>query len=331
MTGTGSCAAAPIHTAAYSGAAPRGGRPVGGRPPHRPTRHYSRTEQEHNVNTPTLTPTTLEELDTLGANGPAAVLALIAPEVAKQLLQRNTRNRPLRDLAVDSYVRDITNGTWPVNGEAIKLARDGTVLDGQHRLKAIVIADSAVQSFIVVGLDPSAQETMDSGRKRTIGDAFALRGESNALVLAAIARRVWAWQHGDRRFNARYLATTAECTRLVAEHPELKRSAEIATRVRSSFPHIPQSILGVAHFLFNALDADENTWFFQRLADGATLPLGHPILALRARVTSERVEGAGLPEGKHMAYLVRTWNAMRDGRTLDRLVHPPKSVIPDPK
>ncbi|MET9656373.1 hypothetical protein [Streptomyces sp. NPDC006510] len=102
-------------------------------------------------------------------------------------------------------------------------------------------------------------------------------------------------------------------------------------RTRNAFPHIPQSVLGTAHHLFSHLALKEAIWFFQRIADGAELPIGHPVLAPRARVTSERLDSVRMPESRHMAYLVRTWNTVHEGRSLDRLVHPPNSAVPIPK
>lgn len=277
----------------------------------------------------------LESLETLpllaDPAGPTAVVVDVTPDVARVWLRNNTHNRRLRERAVQDYARDMAAGHWNLNGEAIKFAADGTVLDGQHRLRAVVAADVTVQMLVVVGLDPAAQETMDTGRKRTTGDVMGLRGEHNAHTLAAILRRVWAWRQGDYKFAGNYAATNRECAQLLAEHPELRRSAEIAVRTRNAFPHIPQSSLGVAHHLFSTIEVDEAAWFFQRIADGAELPLGHPILALRSRVTSERLDSVRMPESRHMAYLIRTWNATREGRSLDRLVHPPNSQMPMPK
>lgn len=264
-------------------------------------------------------------------DGPTATVTEVTPDLARVWLRSNTHNRRLRKRAVTDYARDMAAGNWTLNGEALKFSTDGTVLDGQHRLRAVIEADTPVQMLVVVGLPLEAQETMDTGRKRTTADVMGLRGETNAQVLAAVLRRVWAWDNGDTRFAGNYAATNKECARLLAERPEIRRSAEIATRTRNAFPHIPQSVLGTAHHLFSRHDLDETTWFFQRLADGAELPLGHPVLALRARVTSERLDSVRMSEARHMAYLIRTWNAVRDGRSLDRLVHPPNSAMPNPK
>ncbi|SES04210.1 hypothetical protein [Streptomyces qinglanensis] len=279
----------------------------------------------------TVTPASTAELDLLATSGPTSLVITITPALATDLLRRNTHNRKLRDRAVGDYARDMASGRWAVNGEAIKLATDGSVLDGQHRLHAVIQADTAVDMFVVIGLDPASQETMDAGRKRSTGDVLGLRNEDNAVTLAAILRRVWAWEQGDRRFTGRQSPTTAECAALLVERPELRRSTEIAVRTRQAFPHIPQSVLGTCHHLFTTIDPAEAAWFFQRLSDGAELPVGHPILALRTRVTSERLDNVRLAEDRFMAYLIRTWNAVRAGRDLARLVHKPGSEIPTPK
>lgn len=261
----------------------------------------------------------------------AAGIVTITPGLAEELLRRNTRNRTVYQRIVDNYARDIGTTRWAVNGEAIKIATNGDVLDGQHRLLAAIKASQPLHTLAVVGLPPETQETMDTGRKRTIADALSLRGEGNAVTLGATLRRVWAWERGDRKYTGRGGATNAECTELLERVPSLRRSAEIAVRTRNAFPHIPPSVLGCCHYLFSQIDADAAVWFFQRIADGAELPAGHPVLALRARVTSERLDHVRMSEDRHMEYLIRAWNAVREDRSLDRLIHRPGADMPVPK
>ncbi|MFG3132832.1 hypothetical protein ACGFZU_34690 [Streptomyces tendae] len=274
---------------------------------------------------------TIGELNQLAAAGPQALRVTITPSLAKALLKQNTKNRNLREATVGDYVRDIESGEWPLNGETIKTAINGDVLDGQHRLAAIEKAGVPVETFMVIGLPPETQATMDAGRRRTTADALTLNDESHATALASILRRAWAWKRGDRKFNQRSTPTTAECRALLEQHPEIRRSAEIAARTRIAFPHIPASALGTAHWLFNAVDPGECAEFFARVGDGAELPVGHPILALRSRVTSERAKEGTIPWARHLAYLVHAWNAQREDRTLSRMVVKPGAPVPTPK
>ncbi|MGW1275533.1 hypothetical protein ACWD4V_01060 [Streptomyces tsukubensis] len=278
-------------------------------------------------------PKTLAALEDLFGTsaGPSAHIISLHPRLASRLLRRNTANRNLRPTTVADYVRDIQADTWPINGEAIKLDRNGNVLDGQHRLHAIVKADRAVTTFIIGGLPSEAQSTMDSGMRRTTADALTLSHESNATTVAAVLRRVWCWEQGDRKFTRRIGPTTTESRALLNEHPEIRRAAEIALRTRAAFPHIPPSALGTAYYLFNAIDPAQAAWFFQRVGDGAELPTGHPILALRSRVTSDRAKEGRIDWSRHLSYLVIAWNATRGHRNLARLVLRPDSPVPTPK
>lgn len=277
-------------------------------------------------------PSTLEELDALFAKSarPLAIAITLDPGLAKLLLRRNKKNRNLRPATVTEYARDMA-GDWPLNGEAIKVSWNGDVLDGQHRLHACEKAGVRIPTFIVGNLPPETQDTMDSGLRRTTADVLALREEEHSTTLASILRRVWGWGEGDRKFTRRSSPTKTEVKELLRKTPELRRSAEIADRTRSAFPHIPPSALGTAHYLFNGINPDETAWFFQRLGDGAELPAGHPILALRSRVTSERAKEGRIPWARHLVYLVVTWNAVRDGRTLTRFSVPAGTPVPEPK
>ena len=67
---------------------------------------------------------------------------LITPSIAKGLLESNTKNRGINELVVSRYANDILKGNWKEDtGEAIKISKMNIILDGQHRLCAIVKAN----------------------------------------------------------------------------------------------------------------------------------------------------------------------------------------------
>ena len=268
--------------------------------------------------------------DTLDTTAPGAVVVLVDPDTARKWLAVNSHNRNIRPGAVFDYARDMAAGHWRLNGEAVKFCRTGVLDDGQHRLLAVIEAGVPVAMLVVTGLEPEAQDTMDAGRKRTTSDVFGLRGEAHAAILASVTKKVWMWEQGDYRFSANPSPTTAECAELLARRPEIRRSAEVASRVRHAFKYLPQSVTGAAHLVLSDIDRSAAVWFFQRLADGAELPLGHPLLTLRNRCISDSTERRGTPPDRYMAYLVRTWNAVRDGRPLARIIQAPDAAMPMP-
>ena len=62
---------------------------------------------------------------------------LVTPEIAGWLQEMNTGNRPLNQEAVERFRGILRNGQWMNTGEAIVVASNGTLNDGQHRLIAI--------------------------------------------------------------------------------------------------------------------------------------------------------------------------------------------------
>lgn len=97
-----------------------------------------------------------------------AKLEKITPAIAESYLQHNTNNyRAISHTRVKTYAEDMRNGCWQVNGEAIEFAEDGTLLNGQHRLKAIIDSGATVQILVVRGVE-SKTDIYDCGGGRTI-------------------------------------------------------------------------------------------------------------------------------------------------------------------
>lgn len=97
-----------------------------------------------------------------------ATMEFITPRLAKEYLEKNTSNyRKLSHTTVWQYANDIENGRWQENGEAIKFDEEGTLVDGQHRLKAIVMANVPACMMVVRGVSKGTQ-IYDIQRRRTV-------------------------------------------------------------------------------------------------------------------------------------------------------------------
>jgi hypothetical protein len=62
---------------------------------------------------------------------------VITPEIARDLLQRNTRNRPIRPGHLERLRASFERGEYVQTHQGLAFATDGTLIDGQHRLQAI--------------------------------------------------------------------------------------------------------------------------------------------------------------------------------------------------
>lgn len=263
-----------------------------------------------------------------GQSGPQYKVMAVTPKLAEKWLGQNTHNRNLRENAVDAYARDMKAGNWAENGEAIKFAKDGTLLDGQHRLWAITQAGVTIQLLVVTGLEWGTQETMDDGRKRTLADALNLRKEPNAVQLAAITRRALMWTQGIYKNAGNRPPTNTECLQFFEAHPELSASTSVSVSLRKAVA-LPSSIVGLTHWVFTGLDAEDADWFFERLGSGANLPQYHPILTLRKKSREVSDSPGRVPEDMLLAFVIKAWNAYRDGEEVRLLRFRPGGAQPE--
>lgn len=203
----------------------------------------------------------------------------VTPQLAAEWLTLNRHNRPLREKVAQTYAADMAAGDWRWTGETVKFADDGTLIDGQHRLRAVVIADATVPMLVVTGLAPEAQQDVDRGVPRKFADVLKLRGENNAITLAAIVRRVHQWEAGFRRnLDTGATATTvAQMLRTLDARPELREISVEANRIAQN-TDLPASVVGLCMWVFDALDPEDSRHFFARLTDGTGHSKGEPHL-----------------------------------------------------
>lgn len=244
---------------------------------------------------------------------PEIQLTEITPGMAHDWLGFNTHNRPLRSRTVTAYAADMKHSDWELNGESVKFADDGTLIDGQHRLAAIVEADVTVAMYVVRGLPRYTQDTVDGGVKRRFSDVLTLRGEKNASALAAIVRRVAIWETaGTVAARASHSPTNAQLLQVLDRYSWLRELATSASQTGAKC-ELPASIIGFCMWLFAMLpDAEEDTeFFFRRLADFQGLEKGHAIYELRRTLESSRSVRGERSEVFLTAITIKAWNAFR--------------------
>lgn len=257
----------------------------------------------------------------------------VTPAMAAKWLDANTHNRGFRRDKIEAYARDILAGTWTENGDAVRFDENGVLLDGQHRLAAITEAQKPVPMFIVTGLPPEAQETMDSGIRRTLSDVLQLRGEVDVHTLAAVVRRALTYTHyaNDRMhgFTRRDTFTNAECLDFLNKHPELRSYTRHGKLVaRSTF--IPASAVAVAYWLFDRLDQGDTAEFMAQLQSGANMKQTDPVLQLRNRAQQMHKGTARYPTYHYLALTIKAWNAYRLGTGITALSFRAGGAAPEP-
>lgn len=99
----------------------------------------------------------------------------ITPEMAMAWLDgHNVHNRPLRQARVDRYVRDMRLGRWQLTHQGIAFSKDGVLIDGQHRLWAIVESGCTIKILVHHGLPIASQTVIDTAEPRNVRDRLYL-------------------------------------------------------------------------------------------------------------------------------------------------------------
>lgn len=258
----------------------------------------------------------------------------VTPGDAATFLARNTDNRPLREQHVTRLAGAMRRGEWCMNGEPIKVGADGRLLDGQHRLSAIVKSGISQAMVILSGLDPASQDSMDEGIKRKFSDKLKMRGETSAVQLAAAIYSVYAYlTYGHVRtsgLNGAQTPTTAQAFALLDEHPGLRDAVRRMSNTSARPVGLGPGQAAALLYLFEREYPEDGSAFFARLCDGAGLEVGSPILALRNRLTTEATKGhRAVPMWERCAWTIKAFNAWVRGQVLVQVKFSPGGARPE--
>lgn len=263
----------------------------------------------------------------------------VTPEMAAEWLSANTdNNRKISRHLVNKYARDMMKGEWQQTGEAIKFDDQGHLIDGQHRLSAVVASKKNVPMLVVTGLKNEVIQVVDTGRSRSAGDALTIAGLAgeNGGATAALARKIMAWRSGtDNLFDTKKIKLRGEAIAnrdIVAfckQHdlgPFVRFAWAINRRQISRIFNVGE--WAFLFWMFSQKDPKAAEYFLSRLAtlDGVPADEGNPIRALFNKLS----RSAGL-DGKGRLYATITaWNAMRRGEslTLIRVVYHAEATMP---
>lgn len=247
----------------------------------------------------------------------------LTPQLAKRWMAQNPINRALRSGVVSRLADAIKRGEWMLNGETIKFDWNGNMLDGQHRTAAAVEANQAIDVFVVRGLDPRSQETVDRGIRRTLADIIKLRGESYAPVLAAGINTYHRIQTGTLKYGAysgRYYPSIQQAVRILEENPRIREGLAIGHRLGVMLK-VSAGVTTACRLIFMNISETDAIYFFEKLLTGSSLEEGDPILVLRNEFLKDMVR---TDERKHQlhekaALLIKAWNHYRRGEKVERL------------
>jgi hypothetical protein len=260
----------------------------------------------------------------------------LTPEIASQWLELNAdNNRPPKHSKIPVYAEDMLYEQWNEDtGETIKFDTSGRLVDGQNRLRAVVMAKmilpfkgedgrvitefKGVHFDVAYDVPPEAMLVMDSGSARTFADAIAV-ASSDRFGSASVVRWVMLWERGI--FIGKGGGFNPSHTMLWKRH---QKDVELFELSRARGIDCARELVangsayGVAHFLFSKIDAEQTRAFFDSIVSGADLGVGHPALTLRKRMGRVKVDR--IKRHEQLALIIRAWNAFRRDERVSQIL-----------
>lgn len=258
----------------------------------------------------------------------------ISPEQAKRYLEKTKLNRHLSDNNVNFLASQMKSGNWMLTGDTIKFGTDGSLLDGQHRLSAIIKAGNPIKMMVCEGLNPDVFQVLDTGKNRSAADVVAASGYKYSHNLAALARAIILYQQGRYTSDSgtnKIKATNKSILEFVNKHDELQEvNAFCQNHIYQNFRFIPLSTIGMMYFILSKKNQTKCDEFFTKYAQGTDLSETNPIRHLRDKLIKDSQNKSKLTQRDKAALIVYTWNNFIQNKRVTQLLLPRNYTFPKP-
>lgn len=173
----------------------------------------------------------------------------VTPAMAERWLNANTHNRPLRNGHVATLAAAMKAGEWRLTAEPVAFSRPyrdasgkdcpETLINGQHRLFAIVESGVTIPMTVWWGCEPEEFEVIDTGRQRTFGDVLSTtRGDvSDHTLVASVCSSAahFAFGHSSHSTEGNLRQSHINCI-LSALRPEIESVVGYKKKLRQMAP-----------------------------------------------------------------------------------------------
>ena len=176
---------------------------------------------------------------------PTFEVVTMTPQWASQLLgQTKQKNRKFKRRHLERLTSTIQSGNWYITAQGIALDNQNNILDGQHRLAAVVRAEKPIQIMLGRNLDPGIFNVVDTGCTRTAGDALDILGSNKGKTVAAALKNYQLYyQYPKVKWSGNHTPAHTDVTKLYNLHKDyVEGMIEEIARRRKSFRCFSESV-----------------------------------------------------------------------------------------
>lgn len=258
---------------------------------------------------------------------PVTTLETVTPDLALKWLQGNTMNRPLSKPHVAFLTQELESGRWQINGDTICF-NGSVLLDGQHRLHACVRANKPFQTLVVRGIRKESFETIDVNKKnRSVADILNIEGYKYHTHLGTAAIRMMRYEELGHMGSASRRYSSREILQFIEKNPDISTTTEEwASAIMKSRLMTAGGACGCITF-FHRIDPSLTAEYCNAIFDGVGIEKGSIEQVVR-RSLEKKFSKQGLPLMQSCAFLIKGWNAKREGQNPRSLAMVTKESFP---
>lgn len=260
----------------------------------------------------------------------------ITPEKAREYLNttqgEGKPRRALSQIYVSSYADTMRKGRWMLNGEAIIFDINGVLINGCHRMAAVIEAGIPVAFEVIRGINPEAFTTYDNGRHRTVGQLLCMQGVKNYNLIASIVitserlKKSGRLYESNTSHNGRVKVSNDDNYLIYSRDMEgYDEAGNFISKLVSRGKYLSGSWAGGLYYYLThtgGWPTEKVKSFLECVFSSETTEI-EPANLLRKRVTETFMQGKRLEASMLFALIAKAWNAYVDCIPMKRLLYCP--------
>lgn len=252
-------------------------------------------------------------------------------EYAERLLGSQVKNRAITNKKVSFYKDSMDKGEWRGGCSMLCVDWNGHLIDGQHRLKSIILSGVTTTFVLSEGHDPMDYPVFDTNKPRNASDALSLESVPNSRAYSA-ALRVLAEYVSTHYIGIRVRNDTISPTSALIEHKKHAKLHDsinyVGNLLKGGDRIVEHSLAAFCHYAFSIVDTELSNGFFISFLRGEGLVFNEPIWQLRRILLKYKSVKGRLVIQDKLIYIIKTWNMVNGTGARERLVLKTTEGIP---
>lgn len=232
---------------------------------------------------------------------------IITPSMAKEYLEKNVKNRPINLKTVNKYAEDMASGNWELTHQGIAFNENGELIDGQHRLQAVIKSEASVEMMVARGIS-NQTVNIDRPKARSLYDNMHMGflDIDSKMINPNILSMCKVVIHPLNKGNISDMKLIEFIEKYASDIKELQKTILPTNRIRYLTVAAVEASIFMAYK--NGVDIKQLERFYQVLKTGMSVTEKEkPIIALRNVLLRNEIPGFR----KNAAIVLRTQFAIK--------------------